>query len=389
MPKKKLFIFIALLICLPGFQYYTSVIKVKKLKGWFTEEPNPVLTVEHWLDGSFQAKKEKHLKQKFGLRPDFVRINNQIDYSLFGELHANSVIVGQEEYLYELNYIKAYYGTDFIGDSIITEKIDKLSYIQTVLESKGKKLCVVIAPGKATYFPEYIPKHLQQDKPGQTNYASYIAQLNKTTIPLIDFQDWFLKNKSTTKYPLYAKGGIHWSRYGEILATDSIITYLGQLTNRQVPDLVIDQIEVSSKNQFRDYDIGEALNLLFKQSTSTYPMAYPTYHVESDSTTQPIKTLFVSDSFYWGMFNSGFSYSLFGHGQFWFYNQQIYPDSYKKALNVSDIDLIQGVEAHDVVTLMSTDANLYKFAFGFIDQLYDAYKKQESIQQNPMDSLVN
>ena len=27
---------------------------------------------------------------------------------------------------------------------------------------------------------------------------------------------------------------------------------------------------------------------------------------------------------------------------------------------------------------MSTDANLFKFAFGFIDQLYDAYNKAES-----------
>jgi len=385
--KKILFISIAILISLPGIQYFTGVVKIKKLKGWFTEEPNPSLTLSNWLDGSFQSSKEKYLKQKFGFRPDFVRINNQMDYSLFGDLHANSVIVGKEEYLYEHNYIKAYYGTDFVGDSTVISKVDKLKFIQSVLENKGKKLCIVFAPGKASYFPEYIPEHLQKDHIGRTNYKSYVEYINQTNIPFLDFQDWFLENKSTTEYPLYSKGGIHWSRYGEILVTDSITKYIGELTNRNIPDLVIDKIEVSNKNQFRDYDIGEALNLLFKQSTSTYPMAYPSYHIHSDSTTEQVKTLFVSDSFYWGMFNSGFSHSLYGKGQFWFYNQQIYPDSYTKALNVSDINIVEGVEAHDVVVLMSTDANLFKFAFGFIDQLYDAYKKEESIETLPIDSL--
>ena len=378
MQKKKLFIFIVILLSLPGLQYFTSLINVKPLKGWFVKPPNPEFSVNTWFDGTFQQNKETYLKENFGFRPDFVRINNQFDYSLFNKLHANSVIVGKEEYLFELNYIKAYYGTDFVGDSIIIDKIRKLNDIQSILKQKGKEICVILAPGKATYFPEYIPESHKKDTRKPTNYDAYLREINKTNIPLINFQDWFLKQKSSTPYPLYAKGGIHWSRYGEVIAADSIITYIGDLTGKRVPDLVIDNIEMSSKNKFTDYDIGEALNLFLSQNTSTYPMAYPNYHIESDSTTEHAKTLFVSDSFYWGMFNSGFSTSLFGQGQFWFYNQQIYPDSYNQALNVSDIDIIEKVEENDVVVLMSTDANLFKFAFGFIDQLYDAYHKPKS-----------
>ena len=382
MRHKTLFILLVVLISLPAIQYYIPIVGVKKLKGWFIQQPNPELTWEKWFNGSFQIEKEKHLKQNFGFRPDFVRVNNQIDYSLFNELHTNSVIVGKEEYLYEHNYIKAYYGTDFVGDSIITDKIDKLNVIQTKLEKKGKKVCVVLAPGKASFFPEYIPEEHIKIPSQQTNYKAYLDALNKTDIPLIDFQDWFIKNKNKSDYPLYAKGGIHWSRYGEIIAADSIVSYVGQLTQKNVPNLVIDKINVSAKNKFTDYDIGEALNLLFHQSTSTYPMAYPEYHIEKDSTTQQVKTLFVSDSYYWGMFNSGFSNSLFGNGQFWYYNQQIYPDSYTSPLNVEDVDIIKSVEQNDVVVLMSTDANLFKFAYGFIDQLYNAYQKEDSLSLN-------
>lgn len=389
MQKKKLFILIFILISLPGIQYFTSLIKVKPLKGWFIQEPNPSLNLNSWLDGTFQKGKEKYLKQKFGFRPDFVRINNQLDYSLFGQLNANSLIVGKDEYLFESNYIKAYYGTDFIGDSIVIDKVEKLKYIQSKLNKKGKNICIILAPGKGSFFPEYIPESHKKNTIGKTNYEAYSTQLKLTNLPLIDFQDWFLKHKSLSPYPLYSQGGIHWSRYGEIMATDSIANYIGLLTNKHVPDLIIDRIDVTRKNQFRDYDIGEALNLMLPQNTSTYPMAYPSYHIKSDSTTEQVKSLFVSDSFYWGMFNSGFSNSLFGKGQFWYYNQQIYPDSYNKPLNVSDIDIIKGVEQHDVVVLMSTDANLFKFAYGFIDQLYLAYQNQNNNQLNQVDSITH
>jgi hypothetical protein len=74
------------------------------------------------------------------------------------------------------------------------------------------------------------------------------------------------------------------------------------------------------------------------------------------------------------MFNYGFSRDLFGDGEFWYYNKQIYPDSYTTPLEVKDIDIRAKAEENDVIILLSTDANLYKFAFGFIDQLYEAYK---------------
>lgn len=378
MAKKRLYILLIILISLPGLQYFSSLVKVKPLKGWFAQPSNPTLSLDNWFNGSFQENKETYLKDKFGFRPHFVQINNQIDYSLFNKLHANSVIVGKEEYLFEHNYIKAYYGTDFVGDSVITDKMEKLDTIQAYLNKLGKKICIVLAPGKASFFPEYIPDAYKQDQVGKTNYAGYLSSLKESNIPYIDFQNWFLEQKESSSYPLYAKGGIHWSRYGEVIAADSIITYIGELTHKNVPDLVIDNIEMSNKNKFTDYDIGEALNLLVNQGTSTYPMAYPNYHIKTDSNTENVKTLFVSDSFYWGMFNSGFASSLFGQGKFWFYNEQIYPDSYEASINVSEVDIIKRVEEHDVIVLMSTDANLYKFAYGFIDQLYDAYIHQDS-----------
>jgi hypothetical protein len=82
----------------------------------------------------------------------------------------------------------------------------------------------------------------------------------------------------------------------------------------------------------------------------------------------------VADSYYWGMFNYGFSRDLFGKGQFWFYNNEIYPESFYEQTLVGNVDIKAEVEKNDFIVLMSTDANIYKFAFGFIDDMYDAYK---------------
>ena len=180
--------------------------------------------------------------------------------------------------------------------------------------------------------------------------------------------------KKTTKYPLFSKAGIHWSKYGEYLAGDSLLSKIEEIRNAKMPKIVLHGMEINELNHSGDYDIGEGMNLMF--DLPTYPMAYPQFHYDIDTTVTQQKVLVVADSYYWGMFNYGYSRDLFGDGRFWYYNKTIYPDSYESPLEVKDIDIIEKTEENDVIIIMSTDANLYKFAFGFIDQLYDAYKKQ-------------
>jgi hypothetical protein len=285
---------------------------------------------------------------------------------------ANGVVIGNEGYLYEKNYIKAHFGTDFIGKAEIENRTKKLKFLQDTLAKKGVDLIVVLAPGKGSFFPEFIPDEMQvKHAPNRRNFIAYRNAFREMGVNHLDFKTWFLNMKDTSSYPLFPKAGIHWSKYGEVLAADSIARKIGAMRNVKMPKLVVDEIVWSEENLMEDYDIGEGMNLLF--DLPTYPMAYPKYHIATDSTTQPQKTLFVADSYYWGMFNNGFSRDLFGDGRFWYYNQGIYPDSYESPLNVKDINMVEKVEENDVIILLSTDANLYKFAFGFIEELYDAY----------------
>jgi hypothetical protein len=370
--KQFLFGSIMILLLLPMLQASLTIFKLEPLKGAIETVEKPEFTFETWKSGEYQKNYEKYLDNNFGFRSTFIRINNQQAYSFFNEAKANGVIIGKENYLFEKNYLKAYLGTDYIGEKAIEGQVFKLRKIQDTLQKLNKDLLMIFAPGKGTFFPEYLPDYCAKQKRDKTNYAGYLAAMKSQKINYLDFNQWFLNMKSKSKYPLYGKAGIHWSKYGEYLAADSMIEVIGKMRKTAMTKLVLDKLEVKKTNEQGDYDIGEGMNLFFMMDT--YPMAYPTFHYEKPKNQQKApKVLVVSDSYFWGMFNAGISREVFDDGQFWFYNQEIYPDSYESPKNVGDIDIQLEVEKNEVVVLICTDANLFKFAFGFVDQLYAKY----------------
>ncbi|MDC3252709.1 hypothetical protein OAU25_00480 [Crocinitomicaceae bacterium] len=363
-------------MCVPALQQYFNFRDERPLNGVIETEQFTPFSWSAWHSGKYQTTNAAYLNTTFGFRSEFIRLNNQRHYWFFNRARANSVVVGKESYLYEQNYIKAFGGVDFIGADAIEEKSKKLKFIQERLKENGTDLYVLFAPGKGSYCSEYIPNKWKDkfNKHGTTNYKSYRNAFDRKKINYIDFNAWFLEMKETTPYPLFGKAGIHWSKYGEFLAADSLLQKIGDIRNAPMPDLVLDQITVEEKNRSGDYDIGEGMNLLF--DLPTFPMGYPQFHWDWDtSQTQQIVT-FVADSYFWGMFNYGFSRDLFGDGEFWYYNHLIYPDSYQSTLEVHSINIREKAEENDVIILLSTDANLYKFAFGFIDELYEAYQQE-------------
>lgn len=370
--KQYLFGGILVLLLLPMLQAGLGIFSLKPLQGAIVAVEKPAFDPKEWKTGEYQQKYEAYLNNNFGFRSLLIRLSNQQAYSFYSEAKANGVIIGKENYLYEKNYLKAYLGTDYIGEKAVLDQVVKLKMIQDTLQKLGKDILMVFAPGKGSFFPEYMPDYCKAQKRERTNYQSYLAQMKAHGIHYVDFNRWFIDMKPVAKYPLYAKGGIHWSKYGEFLAADSLIDVVGRMRGVPMTRPVLDRIEVKKVNEQGDYDIGEGMNLLFMMDT--YPMAYPVYHLEKpEKEVKQPKVLFVADSYYWGMFNAGFSRDIFGNGQFWFYNQEIYPDSYESPKTVADTDIREEVEKQDMVVLMCTDANLYKFAFGFIDQLYAKY----------------
>src|SRR5690554_2202053 len=119
--KKALFYILFIVSISLPLVFMLTPLKVKPLKGAVEKSELPELNCNTWFDGSFQESLEKFVNDNIGFRPWFVRIHNQIQYSFFDKAHAHGVINGKDNYLYELNYIKAYNGQDFLGHTKIIE----------------------------------------------------------------------------------------------------------------------------------------------------------------------------------------------------------------------------------------------------------------------------
>lgn len=366
-----LFYLIVGLVSVPLIQQLTGFAYVRPLKGGVKAIDPPVF--ENWFSGEFQQKADNYINTSFGFRPSFVRLHNQLDYWLFNVVNANNVIIGKDGYLYEYSYIKEYLGKNFLGKDEINKRISKLKSVSDTLAKRNIDIVVLLAAGKASYFPEYFPDSLHSGSKTISNYDYFSFALDSAGLKYIDFNKWFVNMKDTSRYALYTKGGIHWSKYGEFLVADSIIKYVENLKGIILPYYNLIEIETSLTPRFRDNDIGEGMNLIFPHSS--VEMAYPITEIVVPENSGSITASVVADSYFWEMYNEGLLKRIFSSGQFWYYNRKIHsPDPGWYTSDVESVDVRQETEKNDVIFILQTEATLYRFAFGYLDKLIEVYK---------------
>ena len=367
--KNALLLLALMLLALPMVQNKFNLLPLEPLKGAITVPEKKYISVNRWFSGTYQQYEEKYITETFGFRPFFVRLTNQLRFSLFGKQSANSVIIGKNGYLFEEGYINAYFGQDYIGTDSIRQRIERLSYINDTLKKLGKNIILVFAAGKGSFYPEYIPDTHIQPK-GITNYKAYVELANEYGITYIDFNSLFLKLKGKSKYPLYPQFGIHWSYYGACLAADSIIRFIETERNIDMPNLYWNSINAKVPYG-TDTDISDGMNLLFKRNS--FNMGYPEVKFESDSGKVKPSVLVIADSFYWEMFNFGIS-NAFSTSHFWYYNKQVYPESFSNPIEAHQISLSKEIANHDVIIVLATEATLPNLGWGFIENTYNHFK---------------
>lgn len=354
---------------LPWIQGSFQLIKEQKLHGAVAKIENPSFNIESWFQDSFQKSKEEYLNSEFGFRTFFVRLNNQIDFSLFGKVHAKQVVRGKENYFYEYNYIPAYYGLDFIGEEKIESTMKQLKTIQDSLASRNKTFIFVMTASKGQFYPEYFPDSCTYSK-SKANYEVYMQKAKDLGVNCIDFNSYFLSLKNNSKYPLYSKYGIHWTHYGACLATDSIIHYIEQNRNMDLPELSWDSVRLEpAHDDDRDIELGLNLLLPFEEQI----LAYPNARFENVGISQKPSAMAIADSYYWSLFNLNI-HEAFSRNEFWYYYYKIYVFGKEGFVVADDLTLNKALKDFDVLILLGTDVNLNSLGWEFIEKAEEQLK---------------
>lgn len=369
-----MFTLLMLIMMLPFLQHQLQVVDSGKLNGAIVATPNPVFSWGKWWDGNYQQQKNGYLNDSTGFRQDFVRLNNQIDFSVFNIAHANGVVVGRDNYLYEKHYIDEYSGENYPGDSLMRIELVKLKFIQDTLEKLGKTFVFVCAPSKADYLPDYFPNELQCSGKKPTKYKAFCRLGDSIGIHRIDFNAWFVQKRATTKHLLFTKQCIHWSTYGALIAGDSLRKYIERVRQIQLPHLTISKVNYSYTVADRDMDIAEGLNLIYPVATERY--SYPEYTFTSDKTTVKPKIIFLGDSFLWIFIYKSIIQNTSSDWEFWYYFNEVYKEKMapEGLQHIDTYDWQGALTNSDVFVMLYTTSTLSMYGNGFINQAYLHFK---------------
>jgi hypothetical protein len=369
--KTAIFVLLLFILVVPVIQQNSGLFRVKKLDGQAVPAVYPRFSLKTWFADEFQVKFNKATEENVGFRPDFIRLKNQLEYAVYNKANASGVVSGKHKYLFETDYIRSYTGRDYLGDYFWEQKFNRLKKVADTLAKLGVKMSIVLEPGKASYFPEYIPGRFLRFQSDHTNYQAILAESDRTGIPVLDLNRYFRDQRTKAPYPLFPKGGIHWSTGGMVLAADTLLGFINGALHIKVPDLVVDHVEMSDSLRDTDGDLADIMNLV--KAPKHPEMGYPVFHfADKDSLPKP-RVLVISDSYFFNFLGAKIPARAFANEAFWYYNQDIYPDSWTVPKDTGSLDIPKTVEGMDLVMIMVTERFYHRFDWNFTDVLYRHY----------------
>lgn len=342
------------------------------------------LNIKNWFSGEYQNSIDEYCALNNHLSPFFIKLNNQLNYSLFTKLSVDQCIIGKDMFLFHSIYVNTYYGRDFIGEEKLREYVQKMKFLQDTLQKLNKEFIYIQAPGKASHFAEYIPDSLKNGSTTVTNYVVLSKLLKEYNINHIDFVPYFFKLKDTSAYPLFTQTGIHWSRYAVSLAMDSINNMVEKQTKADLPDLYWDHIEVGIAKD-EDKDIESILNLMWPMSNIQY--GYPELKFESHENKDTPRVLMVGDSYLGHLYYRQFYDSYDSSSQFWYYNSSILSYKWRDKIHKQQLDQIEAFKNSDVIIVGCTEHNIEGRSWDFVDKFYSYYKYGIENTQDEIDFM--
>ncbi|MBR1626372.1 MAG: hypothetical protein IJ681_04425 [Bacteroidales bacterium] len=379
--KRGLYILWITLILLPPLFYFIPVYKTKQLNGWIAEVNKPEITLKAIYEGRFQHEAEAFYNDKLCFHPDFVRLRNQIYYSCFDIAYHEKTLIGKQGYFYEKGYINnVFYGLYSQPSSVHREKSEKLFKIQDTLEALGKEFLFVFAPGKGSYYPEYIPSRMLHKKVLLLPNEDYMHWFDSLGVHYIDLDKWFIELKKQGYPPLYSKNGIHYNKYGTYMTIDTLAKYFNKKFPF-MPEVILDSIVKSDVAWENENDCFESANVI--QHAPKQTLYYPYFHYAQSDTSKGSslqarkKCIFIGDSYIWPLTLLDFDSKYFDDGQYWYYFNEVSRPKQWPHLNIKDIDVKEELKNTDVIIVMFTNATTLDLDNGFTDKVFELFFEKE------------
>ncbi len=315
---------------------------------------------------------ETKLKEIIPGRTTLIRFHSQYMYSLFNSSSNTNVVIGDKHSLFEPEYL-----CDFLNlwpvmtDDAQDDLISKLSLLESLLNSKGKKLYIFVTPSKVRYDYANIPwVYRMLSKPTmRTNYDGFIKKLDASGIKYFDSIQYI--NENMNDETVFYSSGIHWGNGASAQVTTALLEDLKTDTGYDLGELSVSLVD-SQTGIWPDQDLLSTLNLYSYSKEDSYRIPEFNYSAGIDHPNVLIR----GGSFMGQTLSKLIDMDAFGNSVYLQNNLLIENKSDIRTLSDFDayeeIDTSRMADIADLVILEVNEEKIWIMGWGFIDELITA-----------------
>ena len=206
------FLFCAMPVLALTIGYRNENVEKRILAKW------PALIEEGRLNTKYPSDIEEYLADHYAFRPLMVTADAKLKASLFGESTSDQVIIGKEDWLFFRSTLDDYQRVIKLSDNDLYRISRILELQDEYLSQQGVRLVFMVAPNKASIYPEYMPERFVR-LDSKSDYERLCEYLSDSGLDIIDLHE-SLRGQSAQ---VYHKLDTHWNNLGATVALGKMI----------------------------------------------------------------------------------------------------------------------------------------------------------------------
>lgn len=396
--KYCLIVLTVIVLLLPLMQDYVFKFKFKSLYGVFFKTEKPQLTFKTVASGHYQTNIEKYISETYGFREPTIRLYNQYLWDFYKKTPVNYVVVGKEDWLYFIQNVNEYYGTEIYrwydsseeARKIFERRARIMNKLRLVLKDYGIEFLAFEAPEKGLLYSEFLPDR-ERDTTTISATGFYTEKFAEYGFPFIGMTDYYKQIKESADYPLFTKYGFHWN-ISCVYGADTLFRTMENLSGKNMPHLRLENFHPYSDEEYEkqkiDFDIEQTLNLTRRMKYEGQTPLFADVIIDTDSSCVKPKVFFIGDSFLWRIHDLVDFKQVLGDSRFWYYNSTAYyGDNIAKMRSASDFDQLREIFKSDFIVLFSHGSQIHKFSYGFAENALLKICVPDSIMSREMQRI--
>lgn len=229
MKKKLLLLFIAacMIVCFVPFAGMTLSVSDEPVGNEQKAQLPNITKEDNAFNEMYFQELGSYFEKSFAFRPEIISADAEIQSYLFETSNLDSVITGNDGWLYYSSTLDDYLGRNLLSERSINNIAYNLKITQNYVEQNGAKFLFTVAPNKNSLYPQNMPYYYSAKASDDKNIYHLEKALKNSEVSYCDLFEVF-ENQDET---LYLKQDSHWNNKGAFLAYNNILDSLGKIHN--------------------------------------------------------------------------------------------------------------------------------------------------------------